>query len=236
MKLCVAAAALGAAATAAFAGFATPAAATTLTVLNSSFETGTPGSYSPPITVANSWRFGCGTLGCGTTGGAGIAAIGYAPNGAQVGYTTGGAGDAGSIAQDVTTIIPGATYTFSIMVGNPVAGGLTKYRIVLGYTTTPGDFSTNVQFANVLYTAAVDIPDAGVFQLVTLSAVAPLIATGDITFAFGTGDNSFGYWDQASLTATPVPAALPLFATGLGAFGLFGWRRKRKNVAALAAG
>jgi hypothetical protein len=27
---------------------------------------------------------------------------------------------------------------------------------------------------------------------------------------------------------TPLPAALPLFATGLGAMGLFGWRRKRK--------
>jgi hypothetical protein len=27
---------------------------------------------------------------------------------------------------------------------------------------------------------------------------------------------------------TPIPAALPLFATGLGALGLLGWRRKRK--------
>jgi hypothetical protein len=33
---------------------------------------------------------------------------------------------------------------------------------------------------------------------------------------------------------TPLPAALPLFATGLGALGLFGWRRKRKNAAAFA--
>jgi hypothetical protein len=30
------------------------------------------------------------------------------------------------------------------------------------------------------------------------------------------------------VTATPLPAALPLFATGLGGLGLFGWRRKRK--------
>jgi len=29
---------------------------------------------------------------------------------------------------------------------------------------------------------------------------------------------------------TPLPAALPLFATGLGAMGLLGWRRKRKNA------
>src|SRR5262245_35522357 len=33
---------------------------------------------------------------------------------------------------------------------------------------------------------------------------------------------------SGSLTPVPVPAALPLFATGLGALGLLGWRRKRK--------
>jgi CHRD domain len=31
---------------------------------------------------------------------------------------------------------------------------------------------------------------------------------------------------------TPLPAALPLFASGLGALGLLGWRRKRKAIAA----
>lgn len=31
-----------------------------------------------------------------------------------------------------------------------------------------------------------------------------------------------------SLPSTPVPAALPLFATGLGVMGLLGWRRKRR--------
>jgi len=34
-----------------------------------------------------------------------------------------------------------------------------------------------------------------------------------------------------SVTATPLPAALPLFATGLGAIGLLGWCRKRKAQA-----
>jgi hypothetical protein len=42
-----------------------------------------------------------------------------------------------------------------------------------------------------------------------------------------------GTW-STSVTATPLPAALPLFASGLGALGLLGWRRKRK-AAALAA-
>jgi hypothetical protein len=35
----------------------------------------------------------------------------------------------------------------------------------------------------------------------------------------------------ADPVATPLPAALPLFATGLGALGLLGWRRKRKAQA-----
>src|SRR5262249_36840902 len=31
---------------------------------------------------------------------------------------------------------------------------------------------------------------------------------------------------------TPIPAALPLFASGLGALGLLGWRRKRSQTQA----
>jgi hypothetical protein len=47
------------------------------------------------------------------------------------------------------------------------------------------------------------------------------------------GEESYiGYF---SLTAaTPLPAALPLFASGIGALGLFGWRRKRKNHSAIS--
>jgi hypothetical protein len=32
----------------------------------------------------------------------------------------------------------------------------------------------------------------------------------------------------APVSSTPLPAALPLFAGGLSALGLLGWRRKRK--------
>jgi hypothetical protein len=45
--------------------------------------------------------------------------------------------------------------------------------------------------------------------------------------AFGTG--------CGPLTATPLPAALPLFAGGLGVMSLLARRRKRKNAAAIAA-
>lgn len=51
-------------------------------------------------------------------------------------------------------------------------------------------------------------------------------------------DQIVGWSDVGSFlvrdsSATPLPAALPLFATGLGALGLLRWRRKKKHAAAL---
>jgi hypothetical protein len=57
----------------------------------------------------------------------------------------------------------------------------------------------------------------------------------------GVGNDCYQFYDEnigsflVRNVVTPLPAALPLFATGLGAFGLLGWRRKRKVMAALAA-
>ena len=41
--------------------------------------------------------------------------------------------------------------------------------------------------------------------------------------------NDFG--TNGTWSETPLPAALPLFATGIGGLGLLGWRRKRKAQA-----
>jgi hypothetical protein len=40
--------------------------------------------------------------------------------------------------------------------------------------------------------------------------------------------NPAGGIGNAPVSATPLPAALSLFASGLGALGLLGWRRKRR--------
>jgi hypothetical protein len=53
-------------------------------------------------------------------------------------------------------------------------------------------------------------------------------------------DNPTGLWNPGDLgtlqvSATPVPAALPLFATALGVVGLLFWRSKRKAAALTAA-
>jgi len=52
-----------------------------------------------------------------------------------------------------------------------------------------------------------------------------------LAFEDGTGYNYLAeevVLTNVSFTATPLPAALPLFATGIGGLGLFGSRRKRK--------
>jgi hypothetical protein len=54
-------------------------------------------------------------------------------------------------------------------------------------------------------------------------------------YQFYTTPLSTGSITVTPVTATPLPAALPLFATGVGALGLFGWRRKRKNAAAIVS-
>jgi hypothetical protein len=57
--------------------------------------------------------------------------------------------------------------------------------------------------------------------------------TGTITSTSPTTESITGSY-SGSLTATPVPAALPLFVGGLGMIGLLGQRRIRKNAAAAA--
>lgn len=77
-----------------------------------------------------------------------------------------------------------------------------------------------------------------------------VFANGDIIFAGGeitsftmVDDNHFafsatlatskvvGVYETWIDTTTPLPATLPLFATGLGALGLMAWRRKHKVAA-----
>jgi hypothetical protein len=54
---------------------------------------------------------------------------------------------------------------------------------------------------------------------------------------FEANDLNFVFSDGISngVSSTPLPAALPLFAGGLGVIGLFGRRRNRKNASAIAA-
>jgi len=84
-----------------------------------------------------------------------------------------------------------------------------------------------------------------------LFAAEPILLDGNgIAFNTLEGRTIGIFWNGVSYTAedagpsgvtdwngnfalTPLPAALPLFATGLAGLGLFGWRRKRKGAGSL---
>jgi hypothetical protein len=54
---------------------------------------------------------------------------------------------------------------------------------------------------------------------------------GDIVGPTPQTGPTFNFTFSLSGDVVPLPATLPLFATGLGAIGLLGWRRKRKTQA-----
>jgi hypothetical protein len=89
--------------------------------------------------------------------------------------------------------------------------------------TEDGAFSTYDLLTDISLTGAavLGLIDPGVLPTFPTTLGPLQITASDPTF---TAD--------VSEVATPLPAALPLFATGIGALGLLGWRRKRKNVAA----
>jgi len=81
--------------------------------------------------------------------------------------------------------------------------------LAFGGSFTPGDQATIIQCTTVFTGGCSGSND-----------IANTIST---FFAVGS-------W-SSNTAATPLPAALPLFATGLGGLGLLGWRRKRKAQA-----
>jgi len=114
------------------------------------------------------------------------------------------------------------------------------------YTTSGGwsTFSTTGLIATNFARLVLPATDNGVGEaLLDLSQNPDFSSSGTlIEFGFGTtfntkGDPFSGGWgvDNWNVTinpsSTPLPAALPLFATGLGALGLLGWRRKKKATA-----
>jgi len=56
------------------------------------------------------------------------------------------------------------------------------------------------------------------------------VTPGIYVWTWGPGANQSFTLDI--INPIPIPAALPLFATGLGVLGLLGWRRKKKAQAA----
>jgi hypothetical protein len=115
-------------------------------------------------------------------------------------------------------------------------GSVTENGTTLGYGVFIGTSASNLPSIHLL------IPGTSAVDSLVSYAGGPLCSSNDLC-----GPDTLGnYWvtgfhdaaggvlslQTGELTAVPLPAALPLFATGLGFLGLLGWPKKRKEVAA----
>jgi hypothetical protein len=138
----------------------------------------------------------------------------------EVGSTSSVSGPAGGEYSNATTA------TFS---SGPLTATLTGTNEVLDNTNSPG-FVGFAQLPEVSVEATVN----SIFETYNL-ATALSLTTGTPSVASDTYTTSAGNLVFGNITAlnfqatvTPLPAALPLFAGGLGLMGLIADRRKRK--------
>jgi hypothetical protein len=119
--------------------------------------------------------------------------------------------------------------SFTNLFGSDLTGTASGLFFNFGDSTTPAFFRIGSNAGDVVFNL-VDI-----FQA---EAVCGCVTPGfvEIRVDPATTDNVAFPAINAEIATTPLPAALPLFGAGLGMMGLLGWRRKRKNEAACAAG
>ena len=132
-----------------------------------------------------------------------------------------GVGNWASLAYSSVEADASATYTFtttntlSILWGSPDTYNSLEFLLsgVPIETFTGADLSIQTYGHDL-----VDFTDTvGLFNEVILTSQANAFEFADLTPG------------PATSLPTPIPGALPLFATGLGALGMLGWRRKKKN-------
>jgi hypothetical protein len=136
---------------------------------------------------------------------------------------------------DLTATISGVVGSFEFTPANS-AVTLTGSALTATATALTFDFTSGGQLEYRNPTTSGPPGTNGI--CFTTPGVSPtLCPTGAILVKLGTNSTSTSETSNSFLigTATPVttplPAALPLFAGGLGVLGLLGWRRKRKVAA-----
>jgi hypothetical protein len=138
---------------------------------------------------------------------------------------------------DVAAVRIENTGPLSITLQAATIGGYTAWDsfIGAGYVIAPGQ---NVILSQTT-TQFFDGSDKGlVASLISLTwdgVPHNFTDTASILHGFSGENETLPWAEIGRVNATPLPAALPLFATGLGLLGLLGWRRKQKNPALAAA-
>jgi hypothetical protein len=100
---------------------------------------------------------------------------------------------------------------------------------------TPPLVSFDGSVMDIVYADTLAADDGFVFLDATFAPPNGAVNTGPSFGNFTPGEEFVREnWSLTAVSETPLPASFPLFATGLGAMGLLGWRRKRKKVALAA--
>jgi hypothetical protein len=109
---------------------------------------------------------------------------------------------------------------------------LSNVFTVASGSITAADLSTQL-YESISYGFALDTTTSPpTFTFGILGSLGADVTSSTATFTLVSGGG--GSCSISEVCVTPLPAALPLFGTGLGAIGLFGWRRRRRNAAAIA--
>jgi hypothetical protein len=123
---------------------------------------------------------------------------------------------------DIGTLIPSdPIFTGRFIPGNPIS------PVSFSFSGHSGGFAAFGFPDGVTVDKDLIEPDGSLFMpLPNFDILGPPIRVSGLIVAFDDPE-TVGTWDITIQAATPLPAALPLFLTGLGALGLMGWRRKR---------
>jgi hypothetical protein len=130
--------------------------------------------------------------------------------------------------------VPSLSQTLTDVAGNTYTGTLfLEYGGNANGTPDTSAFFNVLIGSTIIASATGAAPSDGGWPGVYTALMFSFVGTGsDVLTIEGNTNPSEWFVDDISVpggtTATPLPAALPLFATGIGGLGLLGWRRKRK--------
>jgi len=143
---------------------------------------------------------------------------------------TNGTGDTlEKITNGAFNIPPGLFVDVGYIIVGGTAGTLTSGVGGIAPSTVDDSINATVGFN---FPGSSGLPAGATTLILVTETLANNFAPGLIGIIDSSTATVAGFEPASSVT--PLPATLPLFATGLGALGLLGWRRKRK-AAAIAA-
>ena len=120
-------------------------------------------------------------------------------------------------------------FVFQSLVDADRLNGTITFSFLQDGTPTPKFFGTmlvNSVMGDAAFTAAFMMG-----EILNINLTTQALSSGNTLESVAEGNRANAPIGSGLVSTIPLPGALPLFATGLGALGLLSWRRKRKAAA-----